>query len=65
MNLRKKRKAQGILEYTLLLAAIIAVIISVLFGTGGLKTKLASVYNKTTGAMNSTSANATAGVFGM
>ena len=59
------RKAQGVLEYTLFLAAIIAVIMVILFRTGGFQSAVNSTYSKVIGAMNKTANNATAGVFGM
>jgi Flp pilus assembly pilin Flp len=63
--MKRFRKAQGVLEYTLFLAAIIAVIMVILFRTGGFQSAVNSTYSKVIGAMNKTANNATAGVFGM
>jgi len=49
-----KTKAQAILEYTLLLAAIIAVIVVVLFKKEGVATKVKSSYTGLGTAMNNT-----------
>jgi len=43
--LTKMKKAQGLLEYTLLLGAIVAIVIVVLMGQGGLASKVKTTYN--------------------
>ena len=40
-----KRKTQGILEYTIMLAAIVAIIVVVMMGQGGIGSKVKSSYN--------------------
>ncbi len=57
------RKAQSILEYTLLLGAVIAVIVTVLLSSGGIKGKIQDAYNKTGEALNKTTSDLTHGVF--
>ncbi len=57
------RKGQGILEYTLLLGAIIAVIVFVLLGQGGIKSKVQDSYTKVGDALNNTTNDLTAGIF--
>jgi len=47
-----KRKAQGLLEYTLLLGAIIAIVVVVLMGNGGIGTKTKDTYQKSGKAMD-------------
>ena len=42
----RKRKAQGILEYTLLLGAIIAVIVAVLMGNTGIAHQMHDTYKR-------------------
>lgn len=58
-----KRKGQSILEYTLLLGAIIAVIVAVLLGNGGIKSKVQGTYNKFGDAIEKTNNDLTTGVF--
>lgn len=60
---RKHNKGQSILEYTLLLAAVIGVIVYVLLGSGGIKSKIINAYNATGDALNTTTTGLTAGVF--
>ena len=60
---RLDKSGQSILEYTLLLGAVIAVIVFVLLGSGGIKSKVENVYNKTGDAVNKTAADLTTGVF--
>ncbi len=60
---RDLRKGQSILEYTLLLGAVIAVVVAVLLGSGGIKDKISSAYNKTGEALEQTTDDLTAGVF--
>ena len=40
----RKRKAQGLLEYTLLLGAIVAIVVVVLMGNGGMAKKARGIY---------------------
>ena len=49
-----RSKAQGILEYTIMLAAIIAIIVVVMFKNGGIGTSVKSSYLKMGDAMNNT-----------
>ncbi len=60
---RLDKSGQSILEYTLLLGAVIAVIVFVLLGNNGIKSKVESVYNKTGDALNNTANDLTTGVF--
>ena len=60
---RKHSKGQSILEYTLLLAAVIGVIVFVLLGNGGIKSKIQTAYNQTGTALTHTTNDLTAGVF--
>lgn len=62
---RELRKGQSILEYTLLLGAIIAVLVAVLMGRGGIKEKVTGVYDKTGKAIGKVTNNMDTGVFGM
>ena len=62
--MKRRRKAQSILEYTLLLGAIIAVIVSVLLGSNGIQGKTTSVYNAAGGAIETITNKMTNGVFG-
>ncbi|MFH0791207.1 MAG: hypothetical protein V2A64_06200 [Candidatus Omnitrophota bacterium] len=57
------RTGQSILEYTLLLGAVIAVIVAVLLGNGGIKSKVESVYTRTGTALETTTNDLTTGVF--
>ncbi len=54
---------QSILEYTLVLGAVIAVIVFVLLGPGGIKTKVQDSYVRTGEAITSTTTDLTSGVF--
>lgn len=56
------RRGQSILEYTLLLGAIIAIIVTVLLGTGGMQGKISTAYNKSGRAVENIS-NESIGVF--
>ena len=60
---RNRRKGQSILEYTLLLGAIIAVLIAVLLSDGGVKSKVEETYTKVGGALTKTTDDLTIGVF--
>ena len=50
----RKSKAQGILEYTIMLAAVVAIIMAVMLGKGGVGSKIASSYNAMGSAVNNT-----------
>ena len=58
---RKGRKGQSILEYTLLLAAIIAVIVIVITGT--FRPQVKATYERVGGALGNTTNNLNFGVF--
>lgn len=60
---RESRRAQSILEYTLIMGAVIAVIVAVLFGSGGIKDKVKGAYDKAGTAVGNTTADLTTGVF--
>lgn len=61
--MRDLRKGQSILEYTLVLGAVIAVIVAVMFGNGGIKSKVQNAYNKTGTAIENTVNDLDKGVF--
>ncbi len=65
--LRTLRKSQGVLEYTLLLGAIIAVIVAVLLGSGdrSIKGRVEEAYLKAGDAIEGVSESMTQGIFGM
>jgi len=50
----RERKAQGILEYTLLLGAVIAVVIVVLMGKSGIGNTTKTTYNNAGKAIDNT-----------
>lgn len=54
---------QSILEYTLVLGAVIAVVVFILLGKGGIKEKVQTTYTKTGNTISTTSSDATIGVF--
>ncbi len=56
-------KGQSILEYTLVLGAVIAVVVAVLLGQGGMKQKVEDTYNKAGDALTNTANDLTTGVF--
>lgn len=60
----KKRKAQSILEYTLLLGAVVAVIVSVLLGSGGIKSKVEDAYETSGDAIENVTGQLNQGIFG-
>jgi len=60
---RNRRKGQSILEYTLLLGAIIAILVVVLLGKSGVKDKVKTTYNKFGTALTTTTNDLTTGVF--
>jgi hypothetical protein len=49
-----KSKAQGILEYTIMLAAIVAIIVVVMLKSGGVGTNVKSSYLRMGEVMNNT-----------
>ena len=60
----RNRKAQGLLEYTLLLGAIVAIVVVVLMGQGGIGGKTKATYMKSGNAMtNVMNASNSFGVF--
>lgn len=61
--MRRLKKAQGVLEYTLFLAAIIAVIMVILFRSGGFQTSVNQTYTKVIRTMNTTADRADQGIF--
>lgn len=61
---RVNRSGQSILEYTLLLGAVIAVIVVVLLGQDtGIKSKVESAYGKAGEAIENTANDLTTGIF--
>ncbi|MFA5005723.1 MAG: hypothetical protein WC561_06345 [Candidatus Omnitrophota bacterium] len=60
---KNRRKGQSILEYTLLLGAIIAVLIAVLLNDGGVKSKVQTTYNAVGDSLTKTTTDLTLGVF--
>ncbi len=60
---RNWKKGQSILEYTLVLGAVIAVVVAVLFGSGGIKDKVKGAYEKAGTAVGNTTNDLTGGVF--
>lgn len=61
--MQRGRKAQNVLEYTLFLAAIIAVIMLVLFGSGGFQGRFRDAYTRVGDATNNTAQNLNFGIF--
>jgi Flp pilus assembly pilin Flp len=59
----RNNTGQSILEYTLVLGAVIAVVVYVLLGSGGIKEKVQSAYTKTGNTVSATSTDASIGVF--
>ncbi len=57
------KKGQSMLEYALLLAAVIAIVIAVLIGKGGIQEKVKGSYTKIGNALETTTANLTNTVF--
>ena len=64
-EMRKRHEVgQSILEYTLVLGAVIAVIVYVLLGSGGIKEKVQNAYEQTGNTISNTASDAaTIGVF--
>jgi len=58
------KKGQSILEYTLILGAVIAVLVFVLLRPGGIKEKIGNAYEKTGDALEDTTNDLTGSVFG-
>ena len=64
--MKRRRKAQSILEYTLLLGAIIAVIVLVLLNNEtGIKSKVETLYNSAGTSVNNVGAAMNQGIFNM
>ena len=60
---RNSKSGQSILEYTLVLGAVIAVIVAVLLGPSGIKDKINATYSAAGTALETTSADLTGGIF--
>ena len=60
----RNRKGQSILEYTLILGAVIAVIVAVLLGNNGISDNIEGAYNKAGDAIATQVDNLDHGVFG-
>lgn len=60
---RKFEAGQSILEYTLVLGAVIAVIVLVLLGPGGIKSKIKTTYDNTSAALDKRTAEMTHGIY--
>ena len=56
--LLKFKKSQGILEYTLLLGAIVAIVVLVMMKQGGVGTKVKGTYETIGGAISSSNDDA-------
>jgi Flp pilus assembly pilin Flp len=62
--IRNRKRGQSILEYTLVLGAVIAVVVFVLFKKDtGIKDKVQDAYERAGEAIGSTTTDLTAGVF--
>lgn len=59
------KKGQSILEYTLLLGAIIGVVVFALLSSGGIKDKVQTTYTNAGTTIESVTNNMTTGIFGM
>lgn len=59
----RQRKAQSLLEYTLLFAAIVAVIVAVLFGQNGMGSRVQRSYNSVGAQMETSVTNLSGGLF--
>ncbi len=62
---RNRRKGQSILEYTLLLGAVISVIVYALLSSGGIKSKIQGTYDKAGETLGTVTSNMNQGIFGM
>jgi Flp pilus assembly pilin Flp len=60
---RNLKRGQSILEYTLLLAMVIALILFVLFSSGGLRGKMETSYTNVGTAISNVSGKMNTGVF--
>ena len=60
---RKRRKAQSILEYTLLLGVIIGLIVTVMFKSGGVKDNIEGAYDAASSAIADTTSDLNSGIF--
>ena len=63
MRMIPNKKGQSILEYTLILAAIIAVLVWVILRPGGIKSTVQTSYEKVGGAVNTTTQGLTYGIY--
>ena len=61
--MKRALKGQSILEYTLVLGAVIAVVVAVLLGDKGMKSKIEDTYNKAGTALENTAKDLDSGVF--
>jgi Flp pilus assembly pilin Flp len=61
--MKSKRRGQSILEYTLLIGAVIAVIVAVLLGSGGIREKIQGGYEAAGGALERTTDDLSTGIF--
>ncbi len=59
----RNESGQSILEYTLVLGAVIAVVVFVLLSPTGIKQKVQDAYSKSGDAISKTADDLTAGVF--
>jgi len=59
--MRRMKKAQSILEYTLLLGVVIGVVVAVLMGP--MQTKINTVYTNTGGALDKVGSQLNQGIF--
>ncbi len=62
----KVKKARGILEYTLLLGAIVAIVVMVLMRQGGLASHVKDIYGSVSngaGSMGNSASNSQFGIF--
>lgn len=65
VKVKRLKKGQGVLEYTLFLAAVVAAIMVILFRSGGFQTSLSSTYGSVLDAMGNTTLKLSKNVFGM
>ena len=59
----RSRTGQSILEYTLILGAVISVVVWAIFGAGGVKTNVENAYKATGTALETTTGDLQGGVF--
>lgn len=60
---RNFKKGQSLLEYTLLLAMVIALILFVLFSGSGIEPKMKATYNKVGTAIDNVNTTISEGIF--